>query len=374
MRPCVALARCSTIRVSPKPYVLFLFLPFSDALREVLSSCAWAAPAEALALLLHAAMLESGFHVAPCDGSGTESRPAVAGCAPPAGWREAPGRYAFRYAFPPPPDAGADVTAPAAWLRCRAVGAALVAYGALEAPPGTVHRLALPLAAGGGPALAAPRAAWAAAKDALVSRLLAAACEAAGAPPPPALTALPDALKRALLATLPAESLAAVAATCRDLRYAASDEELWRRLYETQFGTPTAPGAAAGAAALAARRGWRAAFAAAASERSRQSRRDAMAADMRRRRPRPHIFPAVPGPPPGFPGAFPGIIGGDYDLHPGGGGGFGGGFGGGRGGFGGGGGFGFGLMQPPGGPMGRGAMGGLPRPHHFDADDDESFM
>jgi F-box protein 7 len=341
----------------------------ADALREVLSSCAWHAPAEALALLLHAAMLESGFSACGNDDIGISL-----GRAPPAGWREAPGRYAFRYVFAGV--AGDVSSAPSAWLRCRSLGGALVAYGALEAaqgasPPPAVHRLALPLAAGAPASLVYPRAAWAAAKDALASRLLAAACEAAGLPPPPALTALPDALKRALLSALPAEALAAVGATCRDLRYVAADEDLWRRLYESQFGAAGAPGAAAGAAALAARRGWRAAFAAAAAERSRQTRRDAMAADMRRRRPRPHVFPAIPGAPPGFPGAFPGIIGGDYDLHPGGGFGRGGLGGGGFGG--GGGGFGFGLMQPPGGPMGRGAMGGLPRPHHFQ-NDDEEFM
>ena len=328
----------------------------TDALREVLASCAWSVPSDALALLLHAAMLESGF-LAAADAGGGAPR------APPAGWRAASGRFLFRSIFALP-SGGGCAPPPEAWLRCRAVGGALVAYGGLEGAP-AVHRLELPLASGEPAALASPRTSWAAAKDALASRLLAAACEAAGAPPPPALTALPDALKRLLLAALPAEALAAVAATCRDLRYAVADEDLWRRLFERQFGQPDAPGAAAGAAALAARRGWRAAFAAAATERARQTRRDAMAADMRRRRPRPHIFPAVPGPPPGFPGAFPGIIGGDYDLHPVGG------FG--HGGFGGpdfgGGSFGFGLMQPHGGPMGRGAMGGQPQPHHFSDED-----
>ena len=336
------------------------FYRATGALREVLASCAWSAPSDALALLLHAAMLESGFLAA-------TGAACCAPGAPPAGWRAAPGSFAFRYTFALPGGSGAPP--PEAWLRCRAVGGALVAYGGLDDAP-AVHRLELPLASGEPAALASPRTSWAAAKDALASRLLAAACEAAGAPPPAALTALPDALKRLLLAALPAEALAAVAATCRDLRYAAADDDLWRRLYERQFGQPDAPGAAAGAAALAARRGWRAAFAAAATERARQTRRDAMAADMRRRRPRPHVFPAVPGPPPGVPGAFPGIIGGDYDLHPGGGlgrGGFGG------GGFSGGGGFGFGLMPPPGGPMGRGAMGGLPRPHHFSDGEEDGF-
>ena len=321
----------------------------TDALREVLASCAWSAPSDALVLLLHAAMLESGFRAVTVAGSGAPG-------APPAGWRAAPGRFAFRYIFALP-SGGGGAPPPEAWLRCRAVGSVLVAYGGLEGAP-AVHRLELPLASGEPAALSSPRAAWASAKDALASRLLAAACEAAGAPPPPALTALPDALKRLLLVALPAEALAAVAATCRDLRFAAADEDLWRRLYERQFGQPDAPGAVAGAAALAARRGWRAAFAAAATERARQTRRDAMAADMRRRRPRPHVFPAVPGPPPGFPGVFPGIIGGDYDLHPGG--------GLGRGGVGGSGSFGFSLLQSPGGSMGRGAIGGLPRPHHLD--------
>ena len=44
-----------------------------------------------------------------------------------------------------------------------------------------------------------------------------------------------------------------------------------------------------------------------------------------------------------------------------------------RGGFGGGGGFGFGgggMLQPPGGPLGRGGMGGIPRPPYPQFGDD----
>ena len=216
------------------------FYRATGALREVLASCAWSAPSDALALLLHAAMLESGFLAA-------TGAACCAPGAPPAGWRAAPGSFAFRYTFALPGGSGAPP--PEAWLRCRAVGGALVAYGGLDDAP-AVHRLELPLASGEPAALASPRTSWAAAKDALASRLLAAACEAAGAPPPPALTALPDALKRLLLAALPAEALAAVAATCRDLRYAAADDDLWRRLYERQFGQPDAPGAAAMVAAI----------------------------------------------------------------------------------------------------------------------------
>jgi hypothetical protein len=354
----------------------------------VLAASPPASPAEALALTLHAALLECGFA---CEGAAPG-----APHAPPPGWRAASGaHFSFSYSFaaPPPPR---GLTPARAWLRCAVLNAELVSYGALlsdgsggasapQAPD--VHRLALPLVAGAPAALAAPRALWAAAKDALAARLHAAACGATGAPQPPALLSLPDALKRLLLAFLPPHALAAVMCACRELRYAASDDDLWQRLYAVEFSAAaaaadgaTAAGAAAGAAALAARRGARAAFAAAAAERARARRREAMAAEMRRRRPRPHIFP-IPGgplpPPPGFPG-YPGIIGGDYDRIPGGGmgggmmgggrGGFGGGgFGGGGFGFGGGAGFGLGgggMLQLPGGGRGRGAMGALPRDHH----------
>lgn len=75
-----------------------------------------------------------------------------------------------------------------------------------------------------------------------------------------------------------------VAQVCRELRFLAADDALWRPLFEREFGEGAAR--ANGAAQLAGRRGWRAAFAAAWGDRERARRREAMANEMRRRRPR----------------------------------------------------------------------------------------
>jgi len=308
--------------------------PVPAALRAALAA-GWRSPAEALALLLHAAMQDASFVALPPS--------------------PAPARPRYTYALPGDPR-------PAAWLRCEALGGELVSYAAAEGCD--AHRLALSCAHA---QQAAPpnlpflhlRSLWAAAKDALASRALRDALAAAGRPQlAPGLLSLPDHVKALALGRLDARSLAAAACVCRELRFAAADEALWAALYASEFARAAPP--------AAARRGARAAFAAAWEERERERRRAAMAAEMRRRRPRPHIFPVQQGAPPGFvpimpPGYQPGIIGGDYDLQPGG-------FGANR--FQPPGGFGFGPLGPfppgPGGGMfggglGRGGMGLPPR-------------
>lgn len=295
------------------------------------------APAAAVALALHAAMLDTGFvdvTAAPVPSETT-----------------APHTTRFWYALPH------DPATHAAWLRVSAVGGDVIAYGGLVASPDDVLRVAVPSqrfvaalppgAPAGSLPLAQLPALWTAAKDGIAAPLLRWAYLHAGLEPPiPSLLSLPQQVKHLVLGALPSQALATVACVCRDLRFAASDDTLWRALYDAEFGNGGG-GAADGAAgegqeAIVRARGWRVAFGAAWRARAQAQRRAAMAADMRRRRPRPHIFPVpgMPQPPvPGIPGGFPGIIGGDYDLYPGGrgagggagGGGFGFGFGGGRG-------------------------------------------
>ena len=310
------------------------------------------APTAALGLALHAAMLDAGF----VDASDAAAPLGTSACT----------TMQFKYALPSAP------AAHIAWLRITSIGGEVVAYGGLVATPDDVLRVALPTqryhiqnlpadAPAGALPFAQLPALWMTAKDGMAAPLLRWACLQAGLVPPiPSLLSLPEQVKHLVLGALPAQALAAVACVCRDLRFAASDEALWRALYHTEFA-----GAGGGGPlphdtkAIVAARGWRVAFGFAWRARVQAQRRAAMAADMRRRRPRPHIFP-VPGMPlppvPGFPGGFPSVIGGDYDLFPGGRGG-GGGFGlsGGGGGFGGGRGM---FNLNPGG--GRGLMGAPP--------------
>ena len=294
-------------------------------------------PATALALALHAAALDAGFvDATPSVGD------ALSGSA-----------AQFRYAL----TAGGPQ---AAWMRTSLVGGDVVAYGGLFTADDVLrvavrisdHYAQLPLDSlpEALPFSQLP-ALWMAAKDGLAAPLLRWACVAAGlVPPQPSLVSLPENVKFHILAMLPPKALAAAACVCKDLRFAASDETLWRAAYLAQFGQTSG-----GHGAVVAARGWRVAFGAAWRAKAQAERRAAMAADMRRR-PRPHIFPSPgwPQPPvPGFPGQVPGIIGGDYDLHPGGrGGGVGFGFRGGQGMFGMGGGH---PLLP---------FGGLPHPHH----------
>ena len=294
-------------------------------------------PATALALALHAAALDAGFVDATPSVSDALSGPAAQ----------------FRYALTA---GGAQL----AWMRTSRVGGDVVAYGGLFTADDVLrvavrisdHVLPLPADA---PPEALPfsqlPALWMAAKDGLAAPLLRWACVSAGlVPPQPSLVSLAEHVKSIILGMLPPKALAATACVCKDLRFAASDENLWRAAYLAEF-----DGAAAGGYnAVVAARGWRVAFGAAWRARAQAERRAAMAAEMRRR-PRPHIFP-IPQPfVPGIPGHFPGVIGGDYDLHP---------FGAGRGG---GGGFGFrggqGMFGMGGGQP-RLPFGGLPQPHH----------
>jgi hypothetical protein len=297
-------------------------------------------PATALALALHAAALDSGF----VDATPSVSD-ALSGQAP-----------QFRYALTA---GGAQL----AWMRTSLVGGDVIAYGGLFTADDVLrvavrisdHYTTLPANA---PPEALPfsqlPALWMAAKDGLAAPLLRWACLSAGlVPPQPSLVSLAEHVKSLILSMLPPKALAATACVCKDLRFAASDENLWRAAYLTEFGHNGA--AAGGYNAVVAARGWRVAFGAAWMARAQAERRAAMAAEMRRR-PRPHIFP-IPNPfQSDIPGQrFPGVIGGDYDLHP---------FG--RGG-GGGGSFGFRGGQ---GMFGMGGgnpimpFGGLPQPHH----------
>ena len=265
-----------------------------EPLRALLARCSPLAPKSApcdwLALALHAAMVDCGFHP-------------LNPCVQPVG-----GRVRYLYSLDE-----RDAT-PSAWLRCSVVGGELVAYAGAEG--GEVHRLALALQAHSPPDTSL-RTLWVSAKDLLASRAARSARTARGLPSlTVGLLALPEHVKALILALLDAPALAALLCTCTDLRFACAEDSLWCRLFSRNFDE-----AARGAAQLAPHRGWRGAFAVAWTERERARRRANMAADMRRRRPRPHIFPVNPFDPelpqPGYPG-MPGVIGGDYDLYPGG--------------------------------------------------------
>ncbi|GLC47227.1 hypothetical protein PLESTB_001307700 [Pleodorina starrii] len=154
-----------------------------------------------------------------------------------------------------------------------------------------------------------PAGHWRRLKDELVLPLLAAACRATGAPPPLGLLVLPLELQLTVLRRLQARDLAALSGVCTALHRLASEDELWRPLYDTEFG----PALPAADAALANTRGFKCVY----------GRRWRERAERLRRRQWFRPVPPVPmwGPPPMAPFIRPpymppGAIGGDYDRLP----------------------------------------------------------
>lgn len=160
---------------------------------------------------------------------------------------------------------------------------------------------------------ASTRRLWTALKDGLAFPMLLAAYAEAGLPPPVGLLALPEDIKHRLLELVEAQDLASLCCTCSELRHLASQDELWRPLFEREF--PHAPPYFTAQAQQG--RGYKWAFA--QCWRERRQREEAL------RRVRARSFmPAVPHfgvprppfyPPPLRPG-YPGIVGGDFDRLP----------------------------------------------------------
>ncbi|EOA37583.1 hypothetical protein CARUB_v10011933mg [Capsella rubella] len=70
---------------------------------------------------------------------------------------------------------------------------------------------------------------WSSVKDGLVIPLLIGICDKAGLEPPPCLMRLPTELKLKILESLPGVSIAKMACVCTEMRYLASDNDLWKQ-------------------------------------------------------------------------------------------------------------------------------------------------
>ncbi|GIL93139.1 hypothetical protein Vretifemale_20600 [Volvox reticuliferus] len=82
-----------------------------------------------------------------------------------------------------------------------------------------------------------PAAHWRRLKDGLVLPLLAATCRAVGLTPPLGLMVLPMELQLAILRRLEARDLAALSCVCTALHHLASEDEIWRPLFDKEFHT-----------------------------------------------------------------------------------------------------------------------------------------
>ncbi|CAG9467091.1 unnamed protein product [Pedinophyceae sp. YPF-701] len=318
---------------------------------------------DALCLLLHAALLESGFRP-------SRDAPAEA----PLSWLPTTSQsLAGSYAYPV---AGLEGAAEgAADVPCAIRGTCLgpqallaVSVGAEGAATGggASGVLRLPLAALQAPAVAGG-AGWAAlarrpeeaiAEVRRVAReAVCVCCRVAGVTPPFSITHLPADVKGLILSFMDYPELCRMSCTCREMEIRASDDALWQPLFTRHFG---ASSISIHQRDVARRYGWKRLF----RQEVEEQRRRARAADTLRRRAVGGVPPPAPlphGPPfPLGPVPQPGVIGGDYDLMPGGGfGALGGGpLGGGMGAFGGPGGLGGRLGGRMGGRRGPPGLGG----------------
>ncbi|GAU14966.1 hypothetical protein TSUD_47610 [Trifolium subterraneum] len=80
---------------------------------------------------------------------------------------------------------------------------------------------------------------WKIVKDRLVLPLLIDLCDKAGLDLPPCFMRLPMELKLLIFEYLPADDLAKVCCTCSELQYLASNDELWKKKFEGEFGQRT---------------------------------------------------------------------------------------------------------------------------------------
>ncbi|XP_021776169.1 putative F-box protein At1g23770 [Chenopodium quinoa] len=144
---------------------------------------------------------------------------------------------------------------------------------------------------------------WKIVKDGLSYPLLIDLCERVGVVPPPCFMRLPTELKLKILESLPAVDVAKVECVCSELRFVASNNDLWKLKYEEEFGNT----------ALSQReRQWKAKF---SSVWEIRKRRKKICRPLQFREP-PHFRPLFPGRrDPNLLGS-PFIIGGDYDHLP----------------------------------------------------------
>ncbi|KNA17252.1 hypothetical protein SOVF_081620 [Spinacia oleracea] len=145
---------------------------------------------------------------------------------------------------------------------------------------------------------------WKIVKDGLSYPLLIDLCESVGVVPPPCFMRLPTELKLKILESLPAVDVARVECVCSELRFVASNNDLWKLKYEQEFGN----------AATSSQREcqWKAKFSSVWEIRQKRKR---ICRPLQFREPS-HFRPLFPGRrDPSFLGS-PFVIGGDYDRLP----------------------------------------------------------
>jgi hypothetical protein len=152
---------------------------------------------------------------------------------------------------------------------------------------------------------------WNILKDSISLPMLTAACLSCGYPPPAGLLTLPTEVKDSLLGMLCAIDLAALGATCTEMRHLTASDDLWKPLFMADFPSPPVEIVDA-----ALKKGYKWAYAHCFIERRRAEE------ERHRRRQRRYMIPGLPlGPRPPYypvpaPRGFPGIIGGDQDRLP----------------------------------------------------------
>ncbi|CAO2813573.1 unnamed protein product [Amaranthus hypochondriacus] len=147
---------------------------------------------------------------------------------------------------------------------------------------------------------------WKIVKDGLSYPLLIDLCEKTGLAPPPCFMCLPTELKLKILESLPAVGVARVECVCSELRFVASNNDLWKTKYEEEFGN--------GATSQSECR-WKEKFCATWEIRKKR-KRVFICQPYQRRRDSIWIMPSFPSRrDPNLLGS-PFIVGGDYDRFP----------------------------------------------------------
>ncbi|XP_020570878.1 F-box protein SKIP22-like [Phalaenopsis equestris] len=251
---------------------------------------------------IHAVFLESGFVA--CGGGGGSSLPE--GCA------SASHLVSVMYTLPDFISCGNLEDVKNVILKLSAVGNHVSIYGRLVGAQSDIYRLSVdstkldPLLASAVNELHEKEQEdifqlWKTVKDRLSMPLLIDICQKNGLPLPPCFTRLPTDLKIMILEFLPGLDLAKAACTCSELRYLASNDELWKRRFLEEFKL---------FAAESTGEPWKDKFARSWLKRkkARMERDNALVPYIRT----PRIIPM-----PWIPGAqrFP-MIGGDYDRFP----------------------------------------------------------